>query len=257
MKRKKQKILSAVAALVLLPFIFWYAAVPDSAIPGLISTRAANLGVDVRVNNFRKGPLLSFSADSIIASYGGRQAFDLEGVRGRINPLGLLGLRLLVPFKAVLARGSVRGRYAYGLFSGRSALAAKLENVQLGDLPHLPLIKGYAGSLGASLEYAEGPRGGAAGSLIFSAKDLRNVPYGFRTANGVIDIAPGTLRIKSISLDSADMYAKLKGRIEKGVYDMRLEMTSAGGTGDPLLRPYMISPGYYVIPFSGRLLQLP
>ena len=257
MRGKKIKILLyAVAAIVLLPVVFWYAAVPDSAIPGLIASRAGGPGYDVRVNNFHKGLLLSFSAASVTVGCGGRPALAFEGVRGRINPLGLLGLRLLVPFKAVLAGGTVRGRYAYGLFSGRSRVRAKVEGAQLSGLP---LIKGSRGTLRARLEYAGGP-GGMAGSLMFSAKDLRDFPYGFRNANGVVYLTPGGLKIKSISLDSGEMYAKLKGGIHNGQYNIRMEVTTPGPgetCRNPLLAPYRVSPGYYVIPLSGRFRQLP
>ncbi|MDA8172754.1 MAG: type II secretion system protein GspN [Nitrospiraceae bacterium] len=252
-----KKILIILVVLLLLPSLLWYAAVPDNAITYLIASRAENLGLDVEVKNFHKGPLLNFAADAVSAEADGKRALAFEDVRGRLNPLSLFLFRLRISFKAKLARGSASGVYSYGLFSGRSRLAAELKDVQISELP--PVKKPVMGNLGASVTFTGGPAGnggpgGGRGSLIFSLKDLKHFPYGFKTANGVLDITPAGIRVKSVSLDSAEVYAKLKGDLQNGIYNIRLEITSANP--NPLLSRYQVSPGYYVIPLSGRLRQL-
>ena len=250
-KKKMKKILMILIVLLLLPSILWYAAVPDSAIPYLVASRTAGLGLQVKAKNFRKGPFLNFSADAISAGADGKPALVLEDVRGHMNPLSLFLLRLRTVFSARLAGGSVKGVYTYGLFSGQSRVRTEIENVRISELP---LVKGsVSGDLGASLAF-KGDQNGGRGSLIFSLKDLQKFPYGFRSANGVIDITPGEIRAKSISLESEGVYAKLKGSLENGTYNINMEITSE--TPNPLLSRYQVSAGYYVIPLSGQLRQL-
>ncbi|MDA8086840.1 MAG: type II secretion system protein GspN [Nitrospiraceae bacterium] len=251
--KKRKTILIILAVIIILPVVLWYGAVPDSAIPYLIASRTGNLGLTVNVKNFRKGPFLNFAADSISAKADGKRVLVLEDVRGHINPFSLFLFRLGISFRAELARGSAKGVYAYGLFSGQSRLAAQLDGVQLDALP--PIKKAVMGDLRANLTFI-GDQNGGRGSFIFSLKGLQHFPYGFKTANGVIDITPSDIHVKSVSLDSPDVYAKLKGNLQNGIYNIRLEITSTGPNPNPLLSQYQVSPGYYVIPLSGRLRQL-
>lgn len=251
---KKQKLILVILAIaVFSPFVLWYAAVPDSAVAYLIASRTENMGLQVEMKNFHKGPFLNFSADSISAAANGKPVLVLDDVRGHINPLGLFLLRLSMPFKTGLARGDVQGVYTYGLFSGQSRLLADIEDVQISDLP--PVKGSVSGSLQASVTF-EGDQRGGQGSFVFSLKNLSNFPYGFKNANGVLDITPAGIGVRSISLDSEEIYAKLKGNLENGVYNIRLEVTSSGSNPNPLLSRYQVSPGYYVIPLSGTLRQL-
>lgn len=258
MKLSRKILISVAAAVVLAPVILWYAAVPNSAIPAIIASHAAGHGAEVRMSNFKKGPLLSFSADSVTVGYPGGSVLTLKRVRGRVNLLGLLELRLLVHFRAKLSGGAMSGQYAYSLFSGRGRLRAKVRGARLSGFQ---IIKGADGECMAQIEFFSGGPGRISGSLMFSANDLRNFPYGFKTANGLVNITPDGLGIKSISLDSGQMYADVKGIVRGWTYNIRMDVsmekgTAGEGTGQnpvqTLLSPYRVSPGYYVIPLSGK-----
>ncbi len=251
MKKAKKKALIVLAALVALPMLVWYAAVPNSTIEYMLASHPLGPGVEIVAAHFHKGLFFSFGADAVSAKSGGKDALVLRDVRGRINPLSLLLLRLEIPFRASLAGGKARGVFDYGLVSGQGKVRVRLDGVQIGELP--PVKGSVSGLLNADLAFS-----GGKGSILFTVDDLGNFPYGFRSANGVAGISGPELKIGSVSLEAPDTYAKVKGNanLESGAYNLKLEINTQGTNPNPLLAPYQQSPGYYVIPLSGDLRQL-
>ncbi len=249
-KIRAKKIIIILAVIIALPMFLWYAAVPDSSIGYLLASRPVGPGLSIEATNFHKGLFFSFGADAVSAKNGGKVALILKDVHGRINPLALLLFRLNVPFRASLAGGTARGFFDYSFFSGQKKLRVRFDSVQIGELP--PLKRSVSGVLNANLAFS-----GDKGNFLFTLDSLGNFPYGFRSANGVARLTGTEINIGSVSLDSPDTYAKLKGQanLENGSYNLRLEITKQGAP-DPLLTPYQQSPGYYVIPLSGDFRQL-
>ncbi len=249
--KKAKKILIILAVLVALPMLIWYAAVPNSSIGYILASHPAGQGFDIKAMNFHKGLFFSFGADAVSVKNGGKQALVLSDVRGRINPLALLLLRLEIPFRTRLAGGKASGLFDYGLISGQKKLRVRFDRVQIGDLP--PVKGSVSGLLDANLTFS-----GDKGSFFFTMDSLGNFPYGFRSANGIAGISGSELSIGSVSFEAPDTYAKVKGNadLESGSYSFRLEITTQGANPNPLLSPYQQSPGYYVVPLSGNLRQL-
>ena len=249
--KKIKAVLIILAAVIALPALVWYAAVPDSSVEYLLASNPAGQGLGMEATNFHKGFFFSFGADALSVKSGGKAAVVLGDVRGRINPLALLLFRLDVPFRASLAGGTASGFFDYGFFSGKKKLIVRFNGVQIGDLP--PVKGSVSGILNANLVFS-----GEKGNFLFTLDNLGNFPYGFKSANGVAGIMRMEINIESVSLDSPDTYAKVKGKanLENGAYNLRLEVTKQGQNPDPLLSPYQQSPGYYVVPLSGNLRQL-
>ena len=249
-KKKTKKILAALAVIVILPAILWYAAVPDSSIGYLLASHPVGPGLVIKLTDFHKGLFFSFGAGSVSVESGGKKAVAFNDVRGHINPLDLLLFRIGVSFNARLAGGAARGFFNYGFFSGKKKLKVRLDGVRIGKLP--PVKKTVSGTLDARLVFS-----GDKGNLLFTMGNLGHFPYGFKSANGVAGITRTEISIGSASFESPGTYAKVKGsaNLENGSYNLRLEVTKQGAP-DPLLAPYRQSPGYYVIPLSGNLRQL-
>ncbi len=254
---KKIKIAAVViAVMVLLPMLLWYAAVPDSAVQDLLTARPLGPGLTVEAANLHKGVFFSFKADSISAVSRGKEALVFSDVHGRIDPLAIFLFHLHVPFRAKLAQGTVKGAFDYGLFSGKKNLQVRFDSVQISDLP--PIKRSVSGVLNANLSFS-----GGIGNFLFTLQGLSNFPYGFRSANGVIGIKSPEVSIRSVSLEAPDTYAKVKGsgNLEDGSYNLTLEITknlqvtNQGENAGPALNMFEKSPGYYVIPLSGRLQQ--
>lgn len=236
--------------LLALPPLLWYVAIPDPLIPRLIAAQAEKLGVAAEIRGFKKGPLLDFRAKGLVIKNGGAELLSIEGISGRINPLKLPALTLNVLFSGSACRGSVRGEFffAAGLASGRKKVNAHLEEMRIEDIPPLAQA-GVKGVLEGNL-LLEGKRG----TFIFKIAQMEGFPLDFKSSNGVLELAPEAVVLRSVSLEGDGLYARLKGRIKGGLYELTAElMPQKEIRGLALMRRYEASPGYYVIPLSGSL----
>ncbi len=251
-RTKIKKFVIIIASVIALPMLIWYAAVPDSAVQGLLASRTADNGLGIETTNFHKGLFFSFGADGVSVKIVGKEALVFNDLHGRINPLALFLFRLHVPLRARLAQGTVNAVFDYGLISGQKKLQARFDGVQIGALP--PVKRSVSGLFNANLVFLFSA---GKGNLLFTMDRLGNFPYGFKSANGAIGITRSDVSIESVSLEAPDTYAKVKGsgNLENGSYNLSLEITRQGGNPEPALGPFEKSPGYYVIPLSGRLKQ--
>ncbi|MDA8168524.1 MAG: type II secretion system protein GspN [Nitrospiraceae bacterium] len=246
---KKKHILTAALSVAAAIMLFWYAAVPDAIVPQMISNRVGDLGVSVEAQGFHKGLFLNFSADTLDIKYGGKLAVRLDNLQGHISPLSLLLLKVRMPFHSGVSGGDIDGVFAYGLLSGKKDIKTLISNVQVG---RIPAVKDrLQGILNARLEFA-----GERGQFVYKMEGMKGFPYDFTSSNGVLDLSMKDIRIKSVSLDSDWAYARMKGSITGGFYDLKTEVMPHSASYNYMLAQYEVSPGYYVIPASGRLQEL-
>jgi hypothetical protein len=96
------------------------------------------------------------------------------------------------------------------------------------------------------------------GNFTFRLREISGLPVGFSNASGIAEISGGALHLKSVSLEGEGVYGKLKGTIRGGAYELTAEVmpepgSPAGAALAEYYSRYEASPGYYVIPLSGRL----
>jgi hypothetical protein len=130
------------------------------------------------------------------------------------------------------------------------------------DLRDLTILRAY-GIEGEGTLKADLKAGGGSGKLSFTVNDakLKNTTLGgtplplslFHTIRGVMTFSRGNTEIPSVTLEGAGVYARISGSMEGRLLRLLVEvMHDATYTPDPmvvaLLRPYRVSPGYYVIP---------
>ena len=212
-----KKIAIALAVLVTIPFVLWYVAIPDSSVPAFINSGLSAAGAGITAENFHKTLLLGFKAENVKVTVEGKDAMNIDKIRGAISPLSLLLLRPKVNFSIDAASGTVKGVFSHGLLSGENLLTAEAEGVRLGSIPSIK--NGMDGKFDGDLSLE-----GDQGKLTFEMSGLSNFPYGFTSANGLITINGGALKLESVSLEGDAIYAKVKGDIKNGSYNVVTEI---------------------------------
>ena len=255
-----KKVLIALAVLIAVPFALWYVAIPNSSVPAFINSGLSRAGAAVTADNFRKTLFLGFRADGVDVTVAGRNAMKIDHLRGAISPLSLFILSPKVRFNIEAAQGTVHGVLTYRIIGGKSSLAAEADGIRLAAISSIK--RGMDGTFEGNLSLD-----GARGKLTFEMAGLSNFPYGFTSANGLVRINGGDLKLESISLESALMYAKVKGDIKDGRYNVVTEimkqpasLTASGTAGTAGTEPSLdqslgnfLPSGKMTVPASGTI----
>ena len=255
-------ILAFIAGLLLLLLALWHGALPESTVRGLINHALADTGHSVEMSGFRKGLFCSFTVETLTLSetgdrvQGTGRSLDLHDVSAGLVPGSLLTLTPQLSLRARLAGGHLS---AMMKLTGDPSTVVSTESVNLRDLS---ILRSY-GIEGDGLVKANLNVSGTIGRVSFSVSDARlaNTNLGgaplplslFHTIRGIFDISREKAEIPSVALEGTGVYARIAGTIEGRLMTLKVEvMHDASYTPDPLvaamLRPYRVSPGYYVIP---------
>lgn len=247
---KKKLFLVIPAAVLVLPLLIWFIAVPDSLVTGALENEASKMGLDLKINGFGKGLFFAFSADSVNISARGGDIVVFRDVEGRLDPFGLLLASVRIPFRAELAGGILEGKFCSG-FSNRTLLA-EIKGAKTESIPALQKIA--RGVLSGKLSSRN-----ESGTFTFRITDIKGAPLDIKDANGLLELAGEEIKLKSVSMEGENLTAKLKGRIRNGSYDLVAEVMPRG-SGIPenemlkfSLAGFQTSPGYFVIPLKGEL----
>jgi type II secretion system protein N len=257
-----KKFLLAIVAVITLVWGLWVA-FPVTVMESMIEDSVQNRNIILDVQGLQKGFFYRLYADKIVLKKAASGLIALNSVHATINPLHLVLMRM---------NFSAHGRLGEGTFSGHASIAKNMAAMDFGfvdtgvtDIPFLSAvgIRGK-GRISGSLTMND-----QTGHLQFLVKDaelepviFQGVPAPlnfFRSVNGSVDIEGSIVHLQSVSLEGADIAARLKGMINDGVMDIRMEvMPRKPLLENPLflsqIDRYQVSPGYYVIPIKGPLL---
>jgi len=256
-----KKIFIAVIALVIIIWALWIA-VPSASLQFIIEDSFPGESIHVEITGLEKGLFYTLSAEKIIIRSPGRELLVFDSVRSRIDPLGLMRLKL-----RLTAEGNIGG----GIFSGNLRLGKgtgqMLFNVKQAEIDKIPLLK----RIGVQGTGAISGRVSLINDTVTIVFATDNVNFGpslvagitlplnfFRRATGALTAKGNILIIESVSLEGKDIFARLKGRIQNSLMDMTMElMPGRTVVENPLFlaefERYKVSPGYYAIPLRGNL----
>jgi len=275
-------------AIVAVTFIFavsgiWLVAVPEGLIVDLVEDSLNRHDLYLRAEGLKKGLFYNFRVERVslnrrginngrgvqkgsqdFPGYSDETLLTFNNLDASVDLLSLLRLSPVINLRCILNGGIVRGRL--GITGRANFIRIYGDGIRIGGIPFLKRIGiNGEGSLSGNLWYSN--REGEAKFSVASAR-LENLSYGgvslplqlFHDIRGVIVINGETINLKSFTLDGNGAYARLSGNIKGSDLDINIElMTDSSLKQGPILewmlRTYRVSPGYYVIPVKGPLVQ--
>jgi len=255
-----------IIAVIAVPVLFWTAWIsfPESSIQAIIEDSVSGGPFAIEVKGLKKGLFYTVDIDTLALKSRRNEFVSFDNIYGRVNPLKLLLLKLDLSAQGHIGDGNISGHVIFA--KSRIDGGFHFFGISLGDLQFLK----RAGIIGTGTLDGSFTLRDFTGHLDFITKGANfeqadfsgiRVPLNlFHTVSGALDIQGKVVHIAAISLEAKDIYAKLKGTIMDAVMDMTMEfMPGKSYAENPLvlagLEPYKISPGYYIIPVKGDLLN--
>lgn len=267
----------AIALVILLLFLWglWFLAVPESFLASYLQRSLAGRSIALELMGFKKGFFYTLHVERASINKRtprGNQPDSPPGEgRGEgpafvvvenldITPdiLSFLKLSPRFNFSGQVGQGRMRG--AAGSERGGVTATVHGEHIDVGSLPILAQSGIYGeGNLAFDFRWQE-----SEGEIVFSIGEARlsgvfagnsAVPLNFfKSVKGLLTLGD-TITVNFLALEGQGLYVRVKGEIREGGLDGRAEvMVNASFPQYPLLQPllerYIVSPGYYVIPFS-------
>ena len=263
----------AVIAVIAIPVVFiglWLVAIPGSVMVRHMEDALERQGMKLRIVGFSKGLLYNFSIRQIdLSTEKNVPIVSVSDLYAGIDFLSFLTLRPQLDLSGIVSGGRV-----YGVIGirGQGAGWGRTINVN-GDGIHIngiPALERFGvrgnGNLGFDLHLMDDT-----GEIKFSILEARLesafagggfLPLDlFQSVRGTLTIDK-TITVKSLTLEGRGVYARVNGNIKGNRLDMKIElMMDSSFVLEPvhakILGKYMVSPGYYVIPFSHTVASAP
>jgi type II secretion system protein N len=258
-----KRLLVAGVLAIFIVFGLWFLAVPED----LIKVRMERLGGDclqVEVADVRKGLFYNFGSQRITLRRSADVLLFVDNFKGRINLFSLFRGRLTLFIQGDVSGGTIEG--VVDLLGGRDRVDLRLDHSSIEGIPWLARI-GLRGKgiLSAELRLDEG-----AGDLQFSVRDARFentsssglvLPLDwFEKVKGTMAVRGNSIRVKFLSLEGEEIYARVKGEIVEGKMDLVVElmpdssfMKKGKGFLFSAIEHYKVSPGHYLIPIKSSI----
>jgi type II secretion system protein N len=213
------------------------------------------------VRGLKKGFFYTVTIDSVVLKNSGEELVSFDNIHSRINPFGLIRMRLDASVSGTIGSGKISG----SAILTKTKLQARLDYKEI-DMREIPFLK-RTGIRGAGtisgrflLTDDKGHAEFATSNAAFEPADFSGVkvPMNFFDAvAGSLSIEGSVIEVISVALTGKDIYARLKGVIRNGITDLTMElMPGRSFLENPLfvmqLARYKVSPGYYVIPVRGN-----
>lgn len=248
----------------------WLVAVPESLIVRHMEDALGRQGMKVRIMGFSKGLLYNFSVNHIYLST--EKDFPIVSVNDLYAGIDFLSFLKFKPQLEI--SGIVNGGRVYGVIAlrgqgtgGGRTIHVNGEGININAMPALERfgVRGN-GNLGFDLHLMDN-----AGEVKFSILEARFegalsgaefFPLDlFQSVRGTLTIEK-MITVKSLTLEGRGVYARVNGNIKGNRLDMKIElMMDSSFELEPVLAnilgQYMVSPGYYVIPFSHTVASAP
>lgn len=247
----------------------WFIALPESLIKDLIGSSLSKEYLYLHTEGFKKGLFYNFSAERILLKKKGinrdsdETLLIFHTIHGRFDFTSLFRLSPELSFDCRVDGGDVTGKVG---LAGENGLVINGSNIHINGIPFLePLGIHGEGILSGSFLVGNGT-----GELKFSITDARLkgtslegifLPLNiFHEVKGAATINNETVEVQSLAMAGRGVYGRVRGSIRGTHLNMTFElMTDSSFKPEPLFRAileqYKVSPGYYVIPLKGKILQ--
>jgi type II secretion system protein N len=258
---KFRNILYILISIPMFIMLTWYFAVPTDLIHEQIKDFISNsTGADINatITGLRKGVLPGLHADTLDLSIDEKPALNIEDLSVIFNPGYLLKKQLAFSISGKIGGGNING-----LVKLPARGEIKIERAELNAIPYLTRFSiNVNGHVFAGINIKDN-----AAKIRFEVPDLiiddsaSVIPLlnTFRKLQGALSVNENNLKVDSISLEGEKGYARLKGDITNGVMNLSLELMPVkdriNAMESMLIGKYIVSPGYYIIPIKGPLLQ--
>lgn len=258
--KKISYLLYAAGAFIIFVILIWYFSVPPHLIEDeLERTISKSLGTDIRaeISGFKKGPFFTMYFDDLDIYRIEDHVLNISNLSVRVNPLYLFKKHLAFTLNGNIGEGHIEGRFE--LPEGGTIKAG---NVDLGSINYLKnLGVNSTGSITASaiLSNNSFETRFRIDDLNIESHALDFIPLisSFRNVRGLITVKGNDVTISSLAFEGDKGYARARGNIVNGSIDMVFEFMPETGMLEDfekmLIKQYESSPGYYVIPYKGKL----
>ena len=267
-----KKVVLFIAGVLLFVVGVWLLAIPAGLVQGLIEDSRGRNGIYLKAEGLEKGLFYSIHIEKVLLKKKGFEdpLMVFDDIHAGIDVASLLRLSPEIEFGCLLNGGRVLGDIK---LAGRNYLRVRGDSISIDGIPFLELI-GIRGKGSLSGNFWLKDKVGEMRfsisdmklrSTVFPPKDLGkflgvsfsgSVPLPldlFDSIKGEILVNDGITDVKSFGMEGFGVYARVKGDIREGNMNMKMEvMTDSSFKSEHLLemmlRQYMVSPGYYLIP---------
>jgi type II secretion system protein N len=254
-------------ALALVIFGLWFIALPESLLIALINGSLGKEDINFETEGFRKGSFYNFSAERIVLRKRGIKGDSytpllvFRNVHGWLDFMSLFRIRPELNFEGEMNGGEVAGKVG---LTGKENLTIGGNAIHIKGIPFLDSL----GIQGDGLLSGDFHMNNGIGEVKFWVVDtsLKSASWGggfvplevFQEIKGAATIKDETVEVRSLALSGRGVYGRVRGSIKGSNVDMSFELMtdSSFGLGSlthAVLGQYKVSPGYYVIPFKGKL----
>lgn len=256
----------AVIAVIAIPVVLiglWLVAIPEALMIRHMEDAMGRQGMKVRIMGFSKGLLCNFSVSQVhVSTEKDLHIVSVNDLHAGIDFLSCLKFKPQLDFS-----GSVNDGRVYGVIGlrgqgtgGGRTIHVNGDGININSIPALKRlgVRGN-GNLGFDFHLMDDTREarfsirearfeGAFPGIDFLRLDL------IQSVRGTLLIEK-TITVKSLTLEGRGVYARVNGSIKGNSLNMKIELMIDSSFGlEPvhakILGGYMVSPGYYVIPFS-------
>lgn len=269
--------------IIALPIGVWYIGIPDRwlsekieafmHIKNAFSFNERPVDISVSIDNLKKTPLFGLNVSRISIGDGGKVFLSLSDVKGRIDVLSLLLLRLGMRLEGDLLGGRFSGNILLRTDSMDITFDVDSLRIDRIDIQGVDVSSGNNGTLKLRGLLKKGFYNKEAsplqGRVFIEITDMAlmdisseglYVPISlFNHLRGVLSIKGWRMDIDALSMEGHDIYSRLKGTLLMDSFRGTLEiMPDPDFPAVPLvtLQRYMHTPGYYVIPINTNISEL-
>jgi type II secretion system protein N len=237
----------------------WFVVFPERTLLALASASLDGSGLAIDVAGFRKGFFYDFDAQNVSLKKSDRALLKAENVSCGLDLPSLLFLKPVIRCDGETAGGRIEG--SVGLLGQRGPIKVSIADARIEEMPFLSALGvGGSGSISGRMNLESGT-----GDILFALKDVHLLPASFGGIKVPLDVfTDGTgalaldgrrLKVTSFSLEGRGIYARIKGAIEGGTMNLKMELMPEKSFAEEnrilaLLAAYRDSPGHYSIPIT-------
>ncbi len=251
----KKALIACAAALVVIIGL-WLIVLPEDLFLSRVNAILKEDNLSIETPGLKKGLFFTFHAPVLQLKRGDAVLFTIEALKGSINPLSLVLMRLPLSFSGKMGGGAMEGHIDLLHWHERFNISIDKAGIEQSAL---------LSTVGLSGE------GVLSGSVIAREKcfefkfEIREAhftgdvygfplpPDCFHTVRGLIRASGNDLGIDSLWMEGRGLNARLKGSLKGRQADLTLEIMKDPSFADSgmllqLIERFKVSPGYYVVP---------
>jgi len=253
-----KRVLIAVAAALVIVIGLWFIVLPEDLILSRINTTLKEDNLSLEMPGFKKGLFFTFHAPMLRLRKGDTVLFTIEELKGSINPLSLVLMRLPLSFRGNIGGGAMEGHIDLLHWHERLTVAIDktgIEQTALLDALGLSgdgVLSGSVIALEKCFEFKFEIREAHFTGTLYG---FPIPPDCFHTVRGLIRASGNDLWIDSLWMEGHGLNARIKGALKGRQADLTLEIMKDASFADSgmllqLMDHYKVSPGYYVVPIK-------